>query len=111
MQFVDACRKGADGTFLWPGSGENSRVLKWICERVEGQAQAQKPAIGNLPSAQALNLNGLNIPAEEMKTLASVDATGWKKEAEDIGAYYGRFDGVLPKALSEQLTALKQRLA
>jgi phosphoenolpyruvate carboxykinase (GTP) len=111
IYFVNWFRKDATGKYLWPGYGENSRVLKWICERVEGKAEAQKTAIGNLPSAQALDLNGLNIPSDSLKALESVDTTGWKKEAEDIETYYGRFDGVLPQALKEQLTALRQRLA
>ena len=111
IYFVNWFRKDATGKYLWPGYGENSRVLKWICERVEGKAQAQKTAIGNLPSAQALDLSGLNIPSDSVKALESVDTAGWKKEAEDIETYYGRFDGVLPQALKEQLTALRQRLA
>jgi phosphoenolpyruvate carboxykinase (GTP) len=110
IYFVNWFRKGADGKFLWPGYGENSRVLKWICERVAGNAKAQKTAIGNLPVAEGLDLQGLEVAPEAMETLASVDAAGWKKEAEDIAAYYARFDGGLPHALNEQLTALKQRL-
>ncbi len=110
IYFVNWFRKDGNGKFLWPGYGENSRVLKWICERVEGNGKAQKTAIGNLPSAEALDLGGLDLAAEQIRTLASVDAAGWKKEAEDIGAYYRKFDGDLPKALTEQLTALRQRL-
>jgi len=110
VYFVNWFRKDANGKFLWPGYGENSRVLKWICERVEGSATAQKTAIGNLPEANALDLTGLNLAPEDVKTLESVDAAGWKIEAEDIGAYYAKFDGHFPPPLKEQLASLRQRL-
>ena len=110
VYFVNWFRKHASGKFLWPGYGENSRVLKWICERVEGSARAQKTVIGNLPEADALDLSGLNLAPEDVKALESVDATGWKHEAEDIGAYYAKFDGRLPQALKDQLANLRQRL-
>ena len=67
VYFVNWFRKNADGKFLWPGYGENSRVLKWICERVEGTGKAQKTPIGNLPTPDALDLSGLNLPAETSK--------------------------------------------
>ena len=108
--FVNWFRKNASGKFLWPGYGENSRVLKWICERVEGSANAQKTAIGNLPEAGALDLTGLDLAPEDVKALESVDAAGWKREAEDIGAYYAKFDGHFPQALKDQLASLRQRL-
>jgi len=110
VYFVNWFRKDASGKFLWPGYGENSRVLKWICERVEGSATAQKTAIGNLPEANALDLTGLDLAPEDVKALESVDAAGWKREAEDIGAYYAKFDGRLPQALKDQLANLGQRL-
>jgi len=110
VYFVNWFRKDASGKFLWPGYGENSRVLKWICERVEGSATAQKTAIGNLPEANALDLTGLDLAPEEVKALESVDAAGWKREAEDIGAYYAKFDGHLPRPLKDQLANLSQRL-
>jgi len=110
MYFVNWFRKGADGKFLWPGFGENSRVLKWICERVEGTAKSQKTPIGNLPTSDSLDLSGLGLPPEKVNALTSVDPAGWKNEAEDIAAYYAKFDGRLPEGLREQLTALKQRV-
>jgi len=110
VYFVNWFRKDANGKFLWPGYGENSRVLKWICERVEGSANAQKTPIGNLPEAGALDLTGLNLAPEDVKALESVDAAGWKREAEDIGAYYAKFDGHFPPPLKEQLASLRQRL-
>jgi phosphoenolpyruvate carboxykinase (GTP) len=107
--FVNWFRKDASGKWLWPGYGDNSRVLKWICERVEGTAKAQKTAIGNLPTADALDVSGLNIPAQDLQALTSVDIAGWKKEADDIASYYTKFDR-LPEALKAQLEGLRQRL-
>ena len=111
VYFTNWFRKDATGKWLWPGYGENSRVLKWICERVDGTGKAQQTPIGNLPTPDALDLSGLNLPADDVKLLTSVDAEGWKKEVDDVAANYTRFGGHLPKALSEQLDALRKRLA
>ena len=110
VYFVNWFRKDASGKWLWPGYGENSRVLKWICERVEGTAKAQQTPIGNLPTTDALDVSGLSLPAEDLAALTAVDAAGWKKEADDIGAYYAKLDGHLPQPLKQQLDGLKQRL-
>ena len=107
--FVNWFRKDASGKWLWPGYGDNSRVLKWICERVDGTAKAQKTAIGNLPAADSLDLSGLNLPAQDIEALTSVDLAGWKKEAEDIAGYYAKFER-LPAGLKGQLEDLKKRL-
>ncbi len=111
VYFVNWFRKDASGKWLWPGYGENSRVLKWICERVEGTGKAQQTPIGNLPTADALDVSGLDLPAEDLKALTSVDVAGWKKEADDIEGYYAKFDGHLPGALQKQLQGLRQRLS
>jgi phosphoenolpyruvate carboxykinase (GTP) len=108
--FVNWFRKDETGKWLWPGFGENSRVLKWICERVDGTGKAEKSAIGNVPTKDALDLSGLDIPDEDLEQLLEVDAKGWKKEAEGIGDYYQKLGGV-PSALQAQLDALKQRLS
>jgi phosphoenolpyruvate carboxykinase (GTP) len=108
---VNWFRKDASGRWLWPGYGENGRVLKWICERVEGTAGAQKTPIGNLPTAEALDMTGLNLPSDSLKTLTSVDIAGWKKEVEDVAANAAKFGTHFPKALSEQLDQLRRRLA
>src|SRR5260221_6600048 len=79
--FVNWFRKDAAGKWLWPGYGENSRVLKWICDRVEGVARSQQTPIGNLPTADSIDLAGLNMPAQDMQVLTSVDAAGWNREA------------------------------
>jgi phosphoenolpyruvate carboxykinase (GTP) len=110
VYFVNWFRKNAEGKFLWPGYGDNSRVLKWICERVQGTGNAQKTAIGNVPTADALDLNGLNLSAENVKELLAVDVAGWKKEIEDVAANYAKFGDHLPKALASQLDSLRQRL-
>jgi phosphoenolpyruvate carboxykinase (GTP) len=111
IYFVNWFRKDGTGKWLWPGYGDNSRVLKWVCERVEGTGKAQKTPIGNLPTPDALDTSAIGMSATDAQALTSVDAAGWKKEAEDISAYYARFDGHLPEALVKQLENLKQRLA
>ena len=103
-------RKSADGKFLWPGYGDNSRVLKWICERIAGTGKAQKTPIGNLPTPDALDLAGLNLPADDLKQLLAVDAAGWKNEIADVAANYAHFGDKLPPALAKQLESLRQRL-
>src|SRR5208283_3625539 len=109
IYFVNWFRKNGTGKWLWPGYGDNSRVLKWICERVEGKGKAQKTAIGNLPTPDALDLNGLNLPGEDVKCLLAVDIAGWKNEVTDVAANYAKFDSHVPKALNDQLAGLKQR--
>ena len=110
IYFVNWFRRDAGGNFLWPGYGENSRVLRWIAERIEGTGEAQRTAIGNLPTLEALDLHGLDMPADNIMALTSVDITGWKQELADIATSYARFDGHLPPALSKQLHELEQRL-
>jgi phosphoenolpyruvate carboxykinase (GTP) len=95
---------------LWPGYGENSRVLKWICERIEGAAKAQTTAIGNLPTPDALDLSGLNVPIEDIKEITSVDVPGWKKSLADVEANFARFGNHLPIELTKQLSELRKRL-
>jgi len=107
---VNWFRKNANGKWLWPGYGDNSRALKWICERVEGIARGQETPIGILPTPEALDLSGLDIPPEDLAQLISVDAAGWKKEADDIASYYAKFGDQLPAALKQQLEELRKRL-
>ena len=110
VYFVNWFRKDSNGRWLWPGYGDNSRVLKWICERVDGTAKAQQTPIGNLPTPDALDLAGLNLSAENVSQLLSVDVAGWKKEADDIAAYFAKFGDSLPGALRQQLDQLRKRL-
>ena len=109
--FVNWFRQGEDGHWLWPGYGENSRVLKWIFERVEGVGKAVETPIGNLPTADALDLTGLDLPEEDLKQLLTVDVEGWTKEIEGLGDFYDQFGDRLPEALRGQLAAIQQRLA
>ncbi|HPY30808.1 MAG TPA: phosphoenolpyruvate carboxykinase (GTP) [Verrucomicrobiota bacterium] len=109
--FVNWFRKNDNGRWLWPGFGENSRVLKWICERVDGTGRARQTAIGWLPTPEALDLNGLRISPEDVNELLSVDVPGWKNEIADVAANYRKLDSHLPAALSQELEALDQRLS
>ena len=108
--FVNWFRKDETGKFVWPGFGENSRVLKWIVGRLEGEAAATDTPIGRVPTAEALDLDGLDLTAEQLKTLLSVDAEVWAEEAALIPAFYNRFGDRLPKALWAQHQALETRL-
>jgi phosphoenolpyruvate carboxykinase (GTP) len=108
--FVNWFRKDAANRWLWPGYGENSRVLKWICERVEGRGKARTTAIGNLPTPDALDLSGLTLPPGATETLTSVDHEGWRREVADIAANYARLGDRMPAGLARQLERLKDRL-
>ncbi len=108
--FVNWFRKDAEGRWLWPGYGENSRVLKWICERVEGSAQALRTPVGYLPCPDALDTSGLRIDRSSLQQLLSVDREGWKKEAANVAQYYERFGQRVPNALYKELSALQHRL-
>lgn len=108
--FVNWFRKGEDGHWLWPGYGENSRVLKWVFERVEGGGDAVETPIGHLPASGALDLSGLDIQVEDVKALLEVDREGWRREADNLSKFYEEFGDRLPQALRKQLAALKERL-
>jgi phosphoenolpyruvate carboxykinase (GTP) len=108
--YVNWFRKGEDGRWLWPGFGENSRVLKWIVERCAGQADAVETPIGLLPTEGALDLEGLDLPEEDLKELMSVDVEGWLKDFESIDAHFAKFGDKLPQGLLDEAAALKERL-
>ena len=110
IYFTNWFRKSPEGKWLWPGYGENSRVLKWVCERVEGTGKAQSTPIGNLPTPDGLDLSGLNLPAEDLKQLLSVEVAGWKSEVDDVAKNYEKFGAKVPAALKQQLEELKKRL-
>ncbi len=111
IYYVNWFRKNDSGKWLWPGFGENSRVLKWMCDRVAGTADAQETAIGKLPTNDALDLDGLDIPAEDLAELLKVDADAWSAELPDIEKHFDQFGKRLPSRLSDQLTKLKERLS
>jgi phosphoenolpyruvate carboxykinase (GTP) len=108
--YVNWFRKSAEGKFLWPGYAENSRVLKWIFDRCEGTAAAVETPIGRLPAEGALDLNGLTISQDAMAELLKVDRDGWKAELPLIREHFRTFGAKLPQGLSDELSALEQRL-
>lgn len=108
--FVNWFRKGEDGKFVWPGFGDNARVLKWIVERLDGKAEAVDTAVGRVPSKAALDLSGLSLSDAELKILLDVDADVWTEEAALIPAFYEKFGDRLPQALWSQHAALTKRL-
>ena len=110
IYYVNWFRKNANGKWLWPGFGENSRVLKWMCERLEGRANAVETPIGCLPTEADLDLQGLDWPREYVQEILRVDADAWKPEIPDIQKYFAQFGDRLPARLTAQLQALAQRL-
>jgi len=108
--FVNWFRRDEDGRFLWPGYGENSRVLNWVFERVSGSAGAVKTAIGLLPEAVALDLNGLDVSKDDLDELLKVDADGWKSALPQIKDHYAQFGPKLPAKLTAQLDSLAAAL-
>jgi phosphoenolpyruvate carboxykinase (GTP) len=110
IYLVNWFRKSADGDFLWPGFGDNSRVLKWIFERCEGTAKAQETAIGNLPLAEDLDLSGLDLDPDDLRTLLSVDRGGWLQELPLIREFYASFGARLPAQFAARVDQLETRL-
>ena len=110
MFYVNWFRKGADGKFLWPGYGDNSRVLKWIFERVTGTGRAVDTPIGRLPAPGSLDVSGLRLPEAQMAELLAVDLAGWSAELPFIRKHFDRFGDKLPAGLEEELEALERRL-
>ncbi|HVN71648.1 MAG TPA: phosphoenolpyruvate carboxykinase (GTP) [Desulfomonilia bacterium] len=108
--YVNWFRKSSSGKFLWPGFGENSRVLKWMCERIDGRAQARETAIGLLPNESDLDLKGLKIAPESLQELLKVDVDAWKAELPSLEVHFAQFRDRLPARMRQQLDALKGRL-
>jgi phosphoenolpyruvate carboxykinase (GTP) len=108
--FVNWFRRDEDGRFLWPGYGENSRVLKWVFERVAGQVDAVHTAIGHLPTPGSLDVDGLDVSEADMATLLTVDAEGWKGAIPQIEQHYAQFGDTLPGELTAQLGKLAASL-
>jgi phosphoenolpyruvate carboxykinase (GTP) len=109
--WVNWFRKGDDGAFLWPGFGENSRVLKWVVERVEGTGAYADTPIGRVPAADAIDTEGLDLDPAALAELVTVDAERWRAELPQLEEHYATFGDTLPGALREQLAALEKRLA
>jgi len=111
IYYVNWFRKDDKGKFVWPGFGDNSRVLKWIVDRLDGKDAATKTAIGNVPTKDTLDLDGLDLTDEQLDLLLAVDNEAWREEADKIGQDYEKFGDRLPQALRDQLAALKSRLS
>lgn len=109
VYYVNWFRKDADGRFIWPGFGENSRVLKWIVERLNGEAKAVPTPIGLVPDS--LDTEGLNLSEEDLRTLLSVDPEVWRQEAELIRSHFDTFGSHLPKELWDEYNAMRDRLS
>jgi phosphoenolpyruvate carboxykinase (GTP) len=110
IYFVNWFRKDEHGKFIWPGYGDNVRVLKWIVERLDGEAEARDTPIGRLPTAGSLDTSGLGLTEHQLHLLLSVDRSVWKEEASAIPSAYERFGDRLPPALWAQHEALVERL-
>jgi phosphoenolpyruvate carboxykinase (GTP) len=108
---VNWFRKGDDGKFLWPGYGDNSRVLKWIVERVTGGGEAVDTPIGRVPATSAIDTSNLDIAPSALEELLSVDAASWQAEVPQIEEHLASIGSTLPHELGDQLLALQKRLA
>jgi len=110
IYFVNWFRKDEQGKFVWPGYGDNSRVLKWVVGRLDGEAEAVDTPIGRLPAPNSLDLSGLDLSADQLKLLLTVDVEVWRKEAALIPPFYEQFGAHLPAPLWAEYQALVKRL-
>jgi phosphoenolpyruvate carboxykinase (GTP) len=108
--FVNWFRRDEEGRFMWPGYGENSRVLKWIFDRLDGKANATKTAIGYLPSPADIDITGLDVSAADMNALLSLDSEGWKSALPQMRDHYAQFGAKLPAPLTTALNELESSL-
>jgi phosphoenolpyruvate carboxykinase (GTP) len=107
---VNWFRKSAEGKFLWPGFGDNMRVLEWMLKRVEGNAPGRVTAIGTLPAAGELNRNGLSLSDADLETLLAVETHAWRTEIGAIADYLEEFGDRTPKALFDELEKTAEAL-
>jgi len=108
--FVNWFRRDTDGRYIWPGFGENSRVLKWVFERVDGKSAVDHTAIGLLPAAGALDTTSLDVPQDDLDTLLSVDVDGWLAAVPQIRQHFEQFGEHIPAELSAALAMLEHQL-
>jgi phosphoenolpyruvate carboxykinase (GTP) len=108
--YVNWFRRGDDGRFLWPGFGENGRVLKWAIERIEGKAAAQDTPVGLVPTADQLDLDGLDTPTADVEAALVVDIDEWRAEVPLIEEWFDTIGSALPTSMRDELEALKLRL-
>jgi phosphoenolpyruvate carboxykinase (GTP) len=111
MFYVNWFRKNADGKFMWPGFGENLRVLKWVLQRVAGEGDAIDTPIGAIPTADALDVEGLGLDADTVAQLLAVNTDEWIEELQLIKQHYTDLGERLPQEMLDQLAALETRLA
>jgi phosphoenolpyruvate carboxykinase (GTP) len=107
---VNWFRKDADGRYLWPGFGQNIRVLMWMIDRIQGKGRGAETPIGIVPTPDALNVDGLDLPKGTMEKLLEVDRDGWTEELPALRQFFGRFGDRLPASLARSLESLSQRL-
>jgi phosphoenolpyruvate carboxykinase (GTP) len=107
---VNWFRKDADGSFLWPGFGENSRVLEWIARRIDGQVDTVEAPMGHIPAEGTMNLEGLQVSEETMDKLFQVDSSMWNAECDLTEEYFQQFGERVPDALTKELAQLRGRL-
>jgi phosphoenolpyruvate carboxykinase (GTP) len=107
---VNWFRRDADGRFLWPGYGENMRIVKWMVERIRGRAEAEETPIGWIPTPRALDLEGLDMPPHRLSTALRCDAGEWLGALEDLDQFYGEFGPRAPRAITEKLSDTRRRL-
>jgi len=108
--YVNWFRQDENGKFLWPGYGENSRVLKWVFERCDGKVHAHETPIGRLPNSADLDTKGLDLSSDKITKLLNVDIDGWLAEVPRIKEHFAKFGDRLPKGLRDEVAALEQRL-
>ena len=108
--FVNWFRRDEDGRFLWPGFGENSRVLKWVFERCDGSVGAVDTPIGKLPRKDDLDLDGLDVDDGDLDAILSVETAGWKQAVPQIREHFARFGDKLPGELVKQVDELEAAL-
>ena len=108
---VNWFRTDDEGNFIWPGFGDNLRVLEWIIDRCEGKVDARESAIGYLPYAKDINIDGLDIDESVVEDLLTVDKATWLEEVKGIKEFYAQFGDRLPKELADELAKLEERLS
>ena len=109
--YVNWFRKDLEtGRFLWPGFGENSRVLEWVFRRCDDAVEARDTPIGRVPTRGSLNTDGLDMPDDELEQILAVDAEQWKSEIPPIREFFDTFGDRLPREVAAQLDALEERL-
>ncbi len=108
--YVNWFRQNKNGEFLWPGYGENSRVLKWIFQRCDGKVHAKETPIGRIPEVADLDTTGLDITGSHVDELLRVDVEGWRAEVPLIREHFAKFGAHLPEGLNEEVNALEKRL-